>query len=220
MKKIIFKISFIIGVTFIMMAKSQTVIILGQKNPNLPENFLSSGQYYYKDINNYLDQFIGTWEYVNGNQKFQIILTQFVKYHDINPNINLNIYKDGIGIQYKKFENGNLIFTSPLPNEPSFTTIDGAKLKGFITDYGRLTVEVNRPTFGFLEPFRLYEGGEYFNPSCHIEKLMTLIGEPEKIKFNLYLGETGGFGSPYANPAYQGQPLFSIPNDVILTKVP
>lgn len=43
-------------------------------NNNYPDNYLSNGEYYIKDINNNLDIFTGTWEYVNGNEKFQIIL--------------------------------------------------------------------------------------------------------------------------------------------------
>ncbi|WP_299180775.1 DUF6705 family protein [uncultured Chryseobacterium sp.] len=220
MKNIIFKISFIIGLTSIMLAKSQTIIIWGQKNSNLPKNFLSTGQYYYKDVYNYLDNFTGTWEYVNGNEKFQIILTKFVKYHNIDPAININVYEDAIGIQYKKFENGNLVFESPLPNKPGFTTRDGIILEGYMNDYGRTTVEVKSPSFGFLEQWIIHKGSEYFHPSCNIELLPLSLTHPPRIKFNLYLRETGGFGSPYDNPAYQGQPLFSIPNDIIMAKVP
>ncbi|KUJ54668.1 hypothetical protein AR686_16875 [Chryseobacterium aquaticum subsp. greenlandense] len=203
-----------------MNCKSQTVIIRGQKNPNLPENFLSSGNYYYKDIYNYLDNFSGTWEYVNGNEKFQIILTKIVKYHLLDADLNYNIYEDGITFKYKKYLNNNLIYESPSNDYPSFTTENGSKLEGYINDYGRLTRTVYYPkgTGGGI----LKQGGEYFHPSCTIELLpaiLTLNGgvEPRKIKFTLYIGETVG---EYRNPAYSGMPTFSIPNDVVMTKVP
>lgn len=92
MKKLYIKILIIVNVLFFtLMIKSQTVIVRGENNGPLPDNFLSSGQYYYKDVNNYLDSFTGTWEYVNGNEKFQIILTKVVKYHTVLSKINLNI---------------------------------------------------------------------------------------------------------------------------------
>jgi len=196
--------------------KSQTVIIWGQKNPNLPENFLSSGQYYYKDVNNYLDNFTGIWEYVSGNEKFQIILTKVIKYHVIvNSFFNHNFYEDGIRIQYKKYVYNNLVFESPSYNYPNFRTEDGQKLEGFFTDYGRLTRTVYYPKGaggGVLK-----QGGEYFHPSCTIELQPLTLSSPPKIKFTLDIGETVG---EYRNPAYSGMPTFSIPNDVVMTKVP
>lgn len=198
--------------------KSQIIIERGIKN-NVPKNFKSTGQYYYKDVHNYLDKFVGTWEYVNGNEKFQIILTKIVKYHYVEPIIELDYYEDGIHLQYKKFVNGSLVFQSPITNEVHLSIEDPNNLKGHIYDYGRQTVEVVRPAFfgGGVE----YAGGQYFHPQCDIEKLMTIIGEPQKIKFKLYNGgHSFSFGSPYDNPAYNGLPQFSIPNDIVLTKVP
>ena len=217
MKNLIIILIFITNCTNITNAQ---IIVDKSSNVKLPSNYDSTGQYYEKDIHNFLDNFVGTWEYVNGNQKFQLIFQKFVKYHNIEPQINLNIYEDGIGVKYKIFENGFLIFESPTPTEPKFTTINGINLQGTFIDYGRVTVEVQRPTFGFLEPFTLYKGGVYFRPNCKIEKILTTIGTPQKIKFNLTLRETAHLGDPYNNPAYQGQPLFSVPNNIILTKVP
>ena len=36
----------------------------------LPTNYNQTGQYYEKDVHNYLNRFVGTWEYINGNEKF------------------------------------------------------------------------------------------------------------------------------------------------------
>jgi len=198
--------------------KSQTVIIWGQKNANLPENFNNSGLYYYKDVYNYLDNFVGTWEYINGNEKFQIILTKIVKYHYVNSKIKLNFYEDGIAIQYKKYSNSTLLFQSPIINEPSFRASNTAKLEGHITDYGRVTVDANYWPTPLLPSGVFKHGGEYFHPKCIIEKIPQ--SSPAKIKFNLYLGQSSGFGNEYNNPAYAGQPTFSIPNNVVMTKVP
>lgn len=199
--------------------KGQIVIDLFSNNIPIPENYNQTGQYYEKDINNRLLPFVGTWEYVNGNEKFQIILTKITKYHFVMPNIDLNIYQDGIALQYKKFINGNLIFESPIAEKPTFTNIEGLVLKGNLTDYGRITVAVNKPQMFGGGIF--HQGGEYFYPDCYIEQLPLSLNQPPKIKFNLYLGEHSIiFGDPYDNPIYAGQPFFSIPNNIVLTKLP
>lgn len=206
-----------INITVIM--KSQIIVDMSS-NVVLPPHYNQTGQYCEKDVHNYLDNFVGTWEYTNGTEKFQIILTKIIKYHKNMPKIKLNFYEDGIAVRYKKYMNGILIFESPSTNKPTFSTYDGNKLEGYMVDFGRITVDVNWPSSSLLNLGVLKHGGEYFHPSCTIEKLPLSFNEPEKIKFNLYLGETSGFGSEYNNPAYAGQPTFSIPNNVIMTKLP
>ena len=220
MKSINLKLVLIILVMNLFNCKSQTIIHLGQKNHNLPKNFKSFGQYYYKDTNNYLNSFIGTWEYINGSEKFQISLTKITKYHEVTsspPYLNLNYYTDGIAYKYKKFVNGNLIFESPNSTEPALTILEnnGTILEGFIKDYGRVTRTVYKPQIvggGVLK-----QGGEYFDPICQIELQPLSLSEPPKIKFSLGFWENFG---EYTNPIYDGQPKFSIPNNIILTKVP
>jgi len=208
----LFLFSFIISM---MNCKSQTIIVRGGDNGILPEGFKNTGLYYYKDVHNYLDNFVGTWEYVNGNEKFQIILTKIIKHHTNIPEIKLNFYEDGIALRYKRFVNNNLVFESPAKNEPTFSTLNGQTLKGFMQDYGRLTRTVHYPQAaggGVLK-----QGGEYFTPDCTIELQPVALNGTPKIKFTLDIGETVG---EYRNPAYNGMPTFSIPNDVIMTKVP
>lgn len=188
-------------------------------NNSLPPNYNETGQYYEKDIHNYLDSFVGTWKYVQGNEKFQIILTKIVKDHYINTALNLNFYEDGIAVYYKKYVNNSLVFTSPISNQPSFKTYDAQKLEGSFVDYGRVTVQVNWPSFSNLGV--LHQGGEYYRPTCIIEKMPNIPNEPQRIKFKLYLENfTGGIGDPYKNPLYSGQPTLSIPNMVVMKKVP
>lgn len=181
----------------------------------LPSNYNETGQYYEKDVHNYLDNFVGTWEYVNGNEKFQIILTKIIKHHTNIPEIKLNFYEDGISLRYKKFVNNNLVFESPAINKPTFSTLNGQTLRGFMQDYSRLTTTVHYPQAaggGVLK-----QGGEYFTPDCTIELQPLSLNSPPKIKFTLDIGETVG---EYRNPAYNGMPTFSVPNDVVMTKVP
>ena len=194
---------------------SQTSIIWGDSNVSVPEDFQSSGNYYYEDIPNYLNNFVGTWEYINGNEKFQIILTKVVKYHQVIPELNYNFYEDGIILQYKKFLNNTLTYTSPIYQAPNFNTIDGIILEGYLIDYARITKTIYYPNAigGGVRK----QGGEYYHPTCIIEKISTTRYEPQKIKFNLYLkqsccGET-------ENEIYNGLPTFSIPADIEMIKI-
>lgn len=196
--------------------KSQIVVDMTSDAP-LPSNYNETGNYYLKDINNYLNSFLGTWEYVDGNKKFQIILTKATKFHFVIPSMNIDIYEDGIFYKYKQFVNNNLVFESPTENSPTFNTENGIKIEGMIRDYGRVTKTVYYPQA--LGGGIALEGGWYFPAECTIEKLITAINEPEKITFDIYLRESRGFGE-YDNPIYNGLPTFSIPNNIIMTKVP
>ncbi|WP_332454438.1 DUF6705 family protein [Chryseobacterium aquaticum] len=185
MKNIIIK-SFLLSLITIMMNCKGQIIVDMSSDVILPSNYNETGQYYEKDVHNYLDNFSGIWEYVNGNEKFQIILTKMIKYHNVNSKFNINIYKDGITLKYKKYLNNNLIYESPSNDYPSFTTENGSKLEGYINDSGRLTRTVYYPkgTGGGI----LKQGGEYFHPSCTIELLpaiLTLNGGVEPRKLNL-----------------------------------
>ena len=198
--------------------KSQIIVDL-TSDVVLPRNYHSMGQYYEKDVHNYLLPFIGTWEYVNGNEKFQIVLTKITKYHFVDNDLNYNFYEDGISLRYKKFINGNLMFESPITGKPTFNSLDGSKLKGAVTDYGRVTQTVYKPQQMGGGVWK--QGGEYFYPDCTIEQLPLSLNEPPKIKFHLYFFEHSQmFASPYDNPLYDGLPTFSIPNDIVMTKVP
>lgn len=188
---------------------SQTIITRGGNNGNLPVNFLSSGQYYYKDVDNYLNNFIGTWQFINGNEKFEIILTKILNFHNNQPDLSYDFYEDGIVLQYRKYVNNILVFETSLPTKPTFQTSDGILLKGYMVDYGRITKTIYHPHDSSLV---IREGGEYIHPNCRIEKV---AGNPLQIKFHLDL--TGTIN--YDRETYQGQPIYSIPNDVVMTKV-
>ena len=192
--------------------KSQIILVLGQKNGILPQDYLSSGQYYYKDVYNYLDNFVGTWEYANGNEKFQIILDKKIKYHVIIPKLKYDYYKDGVKLKYKKFINTSLIFESPDVDNPDFKSVDGYTAEGYITDYGRIAKTVIVPKINRV----LSPGGYPLQPNCTIELLPTNTTEPKKLKFHLYYWD---HMTNYDSETYAGQPIFSIPNDIVMTKV-
>lgn len=217
MKNIYLKIIFLLPLFLCSnLSISQIIIKRGEKGINgvLPPDYNRTGQYYYKDVDNYLDNFTGTWEYVNGNEKFQIVLTKVIKYHVIEPLLDLNFYEDGIVLRYKKFVNNSLIFESPNYEMPDFSSTDGLLLKGNIKDYGRITKTIYMPYPRNSTEVR-WQGGHPIYPHCWIERLMTLRTEPKKIKFSLSL--TGTIN--YDRTTYAGQPTFSIPNDIVMVKV-
>jgi hypothetical protein len=189
---------------------SQNIIIRGIDNGNLPENFKSTGNYYYKDVYNYLDWFVGTWEYVNGNEKFQIVLTKVINYHNVDTYLNFDFNEDGIVLQYRKYINNQLIFESPLYEDPDFDSEDGNELKGSLFDYGRLTKTLYKD-----EPFNTQvwiPGGTPMPTLCFIKKHPL---ENNKIKFSLNFFESHSYDAQ----AYAGQPVYSIPNNIVMTKV-
>jgi len=200
-------------VSIVKFTKAQTIFDMAGSNNNLPENYLSNGQYYIKDVNTYLDNFIGTWEYANGNEKFQITLTKIIKYHTIWNDIKLNFYEDGIAIKYKKYINNNLIFESPTVEKPYFDAKDPKILDGYIIDYGRIAKTVFAPKINRV----LFPGGNPMSVRCNINIIPVTANEPKKIKFHLFYRQDGMTGYDYET--YAGQPIFSVPSDIIMTKV-
>jgi hypothetical protein len=55
---------------------------------------------YFKDVNNYLNNFIGTWVYTNGNTTFKIVLKKQIKA------FNTVYYEDYLIGEYQYIENG------------------------------------------------------------------------------------------------------------------
>ena len=193
-----------------LICKGQIEIERGKEN-NLPKDFYNSGLYYYKDVNGYLDYFEGTWEYVNGNKKFEIILEKITKHHTVTPDVNL--YEDGIGLSYKLYENNTLVYSSPLDNYPSLYAKSGTLLQGLIIDYGRLTEAYSIPSLNISLDA---PGGEPITPSALIWRVLnTDPNSPDKIHFEIACVFCGN----YDEDAYQGEPYFSIPNDIALERV-
>lgn len=193
----------------VMNLKSQIIVDMSGGNANLPSDYMSTGSYYIKDVHNYLDYFAGTWQYTYNNEKFELIFTKKTKFHTILPNIGINVYEDGIAVQYKKYENNSLVYSSPIENYPSLSEKSNIVLKGMITDYGRLTKESGIPQLGLT----LNDGGKPLTPTCVITKVYSTSGSPQ-IKFSLACVFCGS----YDNDTYSGQPYFSVPNNIILTK--
>lgn len=74
-------------------AQSPIIAITDKTQPNITNA-------YYKDINNIMDDFVGTWSYVNGNTNFTIELKKVEAYY------NNTYYRDRLVGEYKYIDNG------------------------------------------------------------------------------------------------------------------
>ncbi len=106
-----------------------------------------------------------------------------------------------------------MIFESPISGKPYFDTRNGTLLGGYIIDYGRIAKTIIVPKINKV----LLPGGHPMSPKCEIAILPTAANEPKKIKFHLFYVHGGMSG--YDNETYAGQPIFSVPNDIVMTKV-
>lgn len=65
-----------------------------------PDNYNVTGAYY-KDMDNDLDKFTGTWEYINGTTSLRIVIEKRTEYYN-----SFGIYEDILVGEYRFIENG------------------------------------------------------------------------------------------------------------------
>lgn len=127
---------------------------------NSAEAFSING-YYYKDFNNYLNVFGGTWIYTNGNNSFTIVLQKKIMGHISGPDFNISYYMDAIVGEYKYIENG-VEKINPLQN--LFNNYSDP------FDYNILmsSVSISSDTNSCIncQPGDLYMRGSYTEPNC------------------------------------------------------
>lgn len=188
MKNILYTISLILFTNFLF---SQTVVNMANSH-NIDWN-RENGQYYLKDVNNYMLPYLGTWQYIYGNKEFRISLTKVPMFHVMFSDYNTDYYKDGLLIQYQKYENGQLIYNSQIDTYPT----------GIIKEYGKLNMS-----------FTDYErNGESFPVDLIL--FQNLNSNTEYLKFKIDRFER-------RNTYYEqhpNEPYFSVPNDIIMTKM-
>ena len=156
---------------------------------------------YIKDTENVYNNFAGTWQWTNGTSTFTIKL-QKVEYWKASNN---NYYKDLILGGYKYIENGTLIidkliFITEFPNETNAESF--AEMQG-----GVVYPEVNKLVMIVRDVIK--------QKAC-MAKLTLMMGVTSpQIQWNLQDFE-------HYRPSSLGyKPLdFSIPTDIILTKLP
>ncbi|MEX2349794.1 MAG: DUF6705 family protein [Flavobacteriaceae bacterium] len=119
-----------LSIIFTISCKAQTIVPLKTSPLDAPENA------YYKDLNNELNKFEGTWQYANGNTSFTMVLEKKIKV-DMD-----DYYNDKIVGWYKYIENGQVIINTLL-NTNDFYIIYGSNLSD---DGKRLIVHFEDPT--------------------------------------------------------------------------
>lgn len=183
-------IFYILITIFISSCSTAQIVIDMASNPVNGE--MENGQYYIKDINNYMLPYLGTWRHIDGNKEFRITLTKVSQFHVLIPEANSNYYIDGLRIQYQKFENGVLIYNSVVKPNPT----------GIIKEFGKLNMS-----------FKDYQrNGEIFP----VDLILIPNGNGQyNLKFKLDKFErTNSYYKQHPN-----EPYFSVPNDIIMTKM-
>ena len=135
MKKIL--VTLIVFLSFFSVSSQTIVDMAGQRESSHYKN----GEYYLKDVNNYLLPFLGTWRYVNGISEFRITVTKVSKYRVIFSDYKIDYYEDGVLLTYQKYENNDLVFSSPnTVTYPDGVIKEFGKLHVGFTDYQRDSV--------------------------------------------------------------------------------
>ena len=190
-----YSIVYVALMTFLI-CKAQQIVDMSA-NENIDDLF-QNGTYYIKDVNNYLDAFTGTWKYqYDTDKEFRLTLTKFEMFHELDDEFNYNYYTDGLNISYQLYENDVLTYQSPTDNGGG-SAEDSKNVFMMFLDYGRLEA-----------PFNLYlslvteldsQGGQQQEP---------------KLKFKLSKWEAQ---NPY-HTQHPDEPYFSVPNDILMTKM-
>ncbi|HET8809140.1 MAG TPA: DUF6705 family protein [Flavobacteriaceae bacterium] len=122
-------------------------------------NGMPEENHYYKDVDNYLDPFVGTWVYTNGNTSLKIVLEK--KVMAANP----YYYEDLLVGEYRYVENG----VEKINTLPTLTTIYGNQRSHNIVgntviskhqkpECGNCTPGEKRVNLGFSDPIHQLSG--------------------------------------------------------------
>ncbi|WP_152611499.1 DUF6705 family protein [Psychroserpens damuponensis] len=187
MKNILFTILFILFTSTLL---PQTIVdMAGERLGTHRKN----GAYYIKDINNYMQPYLGTWSYTNGNNEFRITLTKDIMYHDVYPDYNIDYYIDGLRIQYQKYDNGVLTYTSNFDEYPT----------GIIKQFGKLNMS--------------FTDNERNNESFPLDLILISTSTVNTYNLRFKLDKFERRNTYYEE--HPDEPYFSVPNDIIMTKL-
>lgn len=183
MKKIIYFIS-LISFTFLS-CKAQTGILpLSSSSIGKPKNI------YYKDLNNELDKYEGTWKYQNGSTSFTITLEKKeMVYYEVAKK-----YKDKLFGEYQYIENGiEIINTLPQLTQNTSNVHKGNIGGGYIIDNDQVLIcEDCAPNEKRIELYFNDPGRSYLNDSMVLQTLQEdnpVINQQGKIKVTILGGE-------------------------------
>jgi hypothetical protein len=156
-----------------------------------------NGEYYLKDMNNYILPYLGTWKYTYGNKEFRITLTKATKHHVVFTDYNINYYTDGLYIQYQKFENGLLIYNSPVRSNPTGIIKEFGKLSMSFTDYHR--------------------NNEIFDLDMSLSPITGQLGSAPQYQLFFEINAFESKNTYYTD--HPNEPFFSVPEGIIMTKM-
>lgn len=156
---------------------------------------------YYQDTNSYLNQFVGSWQYTNGNTIFKIVLSKSIMVYDRTNKCHL----DALVGEYKYVENGVVkINTLPSLNHV-YDYYNDHKIYGF-----RLKSPTDRPVCTTCTPNEKRVKLLCFDPVTKVSYEFflkhTIINGVEQL--NMYIRSDGlrwkhtpqlGFGFDFEN---------------------
>lgn len=185
MKKIIYFIS-LLSFTFLS-CKAQTILEIVP----LESSRVKPAYTYFKDVNNLLDRYEGTWKYQNGSTSFTITLEKMEE----DYNSDFKHYFDRLKGEYRYIENGiEIVNTLPNlnqnPNNIDLRNIGG----GYIIDNDQVLIcedcapNEKRVKLYFNDPAR-----DYLNNNIILQTLQednSVINQQGKIKVTI-LGRGG-----------------------------
>ncbi len=94
------KIICIISILIVSICRSQTIV------PLYGSGHTGENGYYFKDFDNFLNQYEGTWLYSSGNTSLKVVLVKKVKMPSTSP--TGTSFKDVLVGEYEYYENGIL----------------------------------------------------------------------------------------------------------------
>lgn len=171
-------------------------------------NYNDLDNIYFKDVNNTFNKFLGTWEYNNDGHYVKVVVSKLIKV-DVTFGRTRRQYRDMLVISYLYKYNGVIVYNTIPPVIPNPNTryyyIDGH----IIENSNKVSLDYNEPSTTTCSRTK--------NAEVNLTKLLTFIGQPEKIKWErVDLRESQGFGCDTGN--YDTSD-FKIPANMILTKI-
>jgi hypothetical protein len=116
--------------------------------------------YYYKDFNNDLNVFEGTWVFTNGNTSLTLILQKKIMGHVDIPTFNTCYYTDAVIGEYSYIENGVEKINTLFNLNNNFSSPDKYNIvMDYISKYGD-------PSCNNCQPNNIRLSGTYSEPNC------------------------------------------------------
>ncbi|WP_395044137.1 DUF6705 family protein [Flavobacterium sp.] len=187
------KINIFILLILVVTCKAQTIV-----NINTYNNGNNYGKYF-KDIDNNFQSFIGTWESINGNITFRVVLSKDEQMPMGSP---VKYYMDRIGGSFQIIENANMPNEIIIHDSIKYYSISNTTTNSVIyaASYGSNTLG------GHMENNCANNGDDFITGFLKMN-IINPTSLPLQVQWNI------------KTRPLQAQETFNIPINVILTKV-